>query len=143
MIFAAAPATPLSRPQLAWLAALVLLAQLPLAVHVPPWAAAAGAGLVAVRLALPADRLPPPRLRRWLLPLLALTVAIAIRLRFGYFLARDPCVAFLYVLVGIKYAETRNARDGGLLVCLALFLLLTQFFYTQTIGAALATLPAL
>jgi len=142
MIFASAPATPLTRAQLTWLAALVLLAQLPLALYVPLWIAAAGAGLVAARLALPAERLPSPQLRRWLLPLLALVVAIGIRMRFGYFLARDPCVAFLYVLVGIKYLETRNARDGGLLVCLALFLLLTQFFYTQTIGAALATLPA-
>jgi len=143
MIFAPAPATPLARSQLAWLAALVLLAQFPLALYVPLWTAAAGAGLVAARLALPADRLPPPRLRRWLLPLFAFAIAVGIRMKFGYFLARDPCVAFLYVLVVIKYLETRNTRDGGLLVCLALFLLLTQFFYSQTIGAALATLPAL
>src|SRR5262249_34149889 len=89
------------------------------------------------------DRLPSQRLRRVLLPVLAFAVAVAIRIKFGYFLGRDPCVAFLYVLVGIKYLETRNARDGGLLVCLALFLLLTQFFYLQTIVAALLTLPAL
>jgi transglutaminase-like putative cysteine protease len=78
-----------------------------------------------------------------LLPVLAVAFAIAIRAKFGYFLARDPCVAFLYVLVGIKYLETRNVRDGGLLVCLAVFLLLTQFFYAQTIFAALLALPAL
>ena len=61
----------------------------------------------------------------------------------GYFIARDPCVAFLYVLIGIKFLEARGARDGALLVCLALFLALTQFFYAQTILAALAALPAL
>jgi transglutaminase-like putative cysteine protease len=143
VIFATAPATPLTRIQLAWLGALVLLAQLTVASHVLPWVAVAGASLVLIRFVLAPDRLPSQRLRRILLPLLALAVAVAIRIKFGYFLGRDPCVAFLYVLVGIKYLETRNARDGGLLVCLALFLLLTQFFYAQTIFAALLMLPAL
>jgi transglutaminase-like putative cysteine protease len=143
VIFSVGSPAPLVRTQLAWLAALVFLSQLPLLPHVPLWVAAAGMALPAARLLLPADRWPSPRMRRWLLPLLALTLALAIRMRFGYLLARDPCVAFLYVLVGIKFAETRSARDGGLLVCLALFLLLTQYFYAQTIGAALVTLPAL
>jgi transglutaminase-like putative cysteine protease len=143
VIFAAAPATPLARTQLAWLGALVLLAQLTVASHVLPWIAGAGAALVLIRFVLSPDRLPSTRLRRVLLPVLALALAIAIRIKFGYFFARDPCVAFLYVLVGIKYLETRNARDGSLLVCLALFLLLTQFFYAQTIFAALLALPAL
>jgi transglutaminase-like putative cysteine protease len=142
MIFARAPATPLARSQLAWLAALVVLAQIPLWSHLPRWVAVTGAGLVATRLLLPADRPPPARLRRWLLPVLALAVAIGIRLSFGYFLARDPCVAFLYVLVGIKFIEAKSPRDGGLLVCLSLFLALTQFFYGQTIAAAVMGLPA-
>ena len=142
MIFARAPATPLARSQVAWLAALILLAQLPLWSHLPLWLAVTGSGLVAARLLLPADRPPPARLRRWLLPGLALAVAIGIRLSFGYFLARDPCVAFLYALVGIKFLEAKNPRDGGLLVCLALFLTLTQFFYGQTIAAAAIALPA-
>ena len=143
MIFAAAPATPLARTQLAWLAVLVLCAQLPLWIHVPPWAAVAGAALVVARFALPEELLGPARLRRWLLPLLAFAAAVVLRLQFGQFLARDPCVVFLYLLVGIKYVETRSARDGALLICLAMFLLLTQFFYAQTIGAALLTAPAL
>jgi len=143
VILATASAAPLARAQLAWLVALVFLSQLPLLPHVPLWVAAAGMALPAARLLLPADWWPSPGMRRWLLPLLALALAVAIRMRFGYLLSRDPCVAFLYVLVGIKFAETRSARDGGLLACLALFLLLTQFFYTQTIGAALITLPAL
>jgi transglutaminase-like putative cysteine protease len=140
-MFAAAPAAPLSRAHLAWLAALVLLAQLPLWTHLPLWIAATGSGLAAARLLLPAERLPPPQLRRILLPVLALGVGIGIRLQFGYFLARDPCVAFLYVLVGIKYLEAKNPRDGGVLVCLALFLTLSQFFYNQSIAAAAIALP--
>ena len=142
MIFAPAPATPLSRWQLAWLAALVVLAQVPLWTHLRLWIVIAGSGLVALRIALPADRPPPARLRRWLLPLLALAVGLGIRWDFGYFLARDPCVAFLYVLVSIKFVEAKSPRDGGLLVCLALFLALTQFFYGQSIASATIALPA-
>jgi transglutaminase-like putative cysteine protease len=142
VIFARAPATPLARSQLVWLATLVVLAQLPLWSHLPLWIAVTGSGLVAARLLLPADRLPPARLRRWLLPVLALAVGIGIRWSFGYFLARDPFVAFLYALVGIKFIEATSARDGSLLVCLALFLALTQFFYGQTIAAAAIALPA-
>ena len=70
----------------------------------------------------------------------ALAVAIGIRLHFGYFLARDPCVAYLYVLVGIKFLEAKGPRDGGLLVCLGL-LTLTQFFYNQGMRAAAIALP--
>jgi transglutaminase-like putative cysteine protease len=141
VIFARAPATPLARSQLLWLAALVLCAQLPLWPHLPSWIAALGSGLVVARLLLPADRPLSTRLRRWFLPSLALAVGIGIRMSFGYFLARDPCVAFLYTLVGIKFVETRSPRDGGLLACLALFVALTQFFYGQSIGAAVIALP--
>jgi transglutaminase-like putative cysteine protease len=140
-MFAPAIAAPLSRAQLAWLAALVVLAQCPLWTYLPLWIAVTGSGLAAARLLLPAHRLPPARLRRWLLPVLAFIVALGIRRQYGYLLARDPCVAFLYVLVGLKYIEAKSPRDGGLLVCLALFLTLTQFFYAQTIGAAAIALP--
>src|SRR5438477_543527 len=141
-VAARAPATPLNRLQLAWLATLVVLAQVPLWAHLRLWTIVVGSGLVAARIALPADRPLPTRLRRWLLPLLALAVGLAIRWDFGYLLARDPCVAFLFVLVGIKFVEAKSARDGGLLICLALFLALTQFFYGQSIWAATIALPA-
>jgi len=75
--------------------------------------------------------------------LLALAVGAGIRSEFGYFLARDPCVEFLYVLVGIKFLEARAVRDGTLLICLALFLSLTQFFFGQSLLAALLAMPTL
>jgi protein-glutamine gamma-glutamyltransferase len=141
-MLAAAPVAPLARSQLGWLAALVLFAQLPLWPHLPLWVTTVGSGLVVARLVMPADHPMPTRLKRWLLPLLALAVAVGVRSTYGYFLARDPCVAFLYALVGVKFMEALKARDGGLLVCLALFLLLTQYFYGQSIGAAAISLPA-
>jgi transglutaminase-like putative cysteine protease len=134
---------PLARTQLGALAALLLCAQMPLWAHIDRWIAVAGTALVVARLVFPFDRNNLRNLRRWLLPGLALAAAIGIRAEYGYFIARDPCVAFLYVLVGIKFLEARGARDGALLVCLALFLALTQFFYAQTILAAAAAVPAL
>ena len=136
-----APA-PLTYAQTAWLAALLLCAQLPLWGDVLTWVAVAGTGLVLIRL-LPSLQTAGGRWRRWALPVAAVVAAIGIRAQLGYFLARDPCVQFLYILVGIKFIESRNTRDGTLLICLALFLTVTQFFYTQTIVSALLALPAL
>lgn len=134
---------PLARTQLGALAALLLCAQMPMWVHIDRWIAAVGTALVIARVVFPFDRSSLRKLRRWLLPAFAVAAAIGIRAEYGYFLARDPCVAFLYVLVGIKFLEARGARDGALLVCLALFLAMTQFFYAQTILAAVAAMPAL
>ena len=140
--------TALSRTQVRWLGALLIAVQLPQTPHVPVWVACAGIALVGLRLALAnRDRqeggaraaLAGP----WLLAAFAVAAGFAIRQSFGYFLGRDPCVAFLYVLVGIKFIETRNARDGTLLVCLACFLVVTPFFYSQSLLATAAALPAL
>jgi protein-glutamine gamma-glutamyltransferase len=134
---------PLTPVQVAWLGALLVSAQWPLWSHLLIWNAVAGAALVVARVALPPKWRALTGHRRWLLPLLALAAALGIRTELGYFLARDPCVQFLYLLVGIKFIEARDTRDGTLLICLALFLSLTQFFYLQTITAALSAVPVL
>lgn len=136
-------APPLLPVQVAWLGALLVAAQWPLWSHILIWNAVAGGALVVARVALPPRWRALTGHRRWLLPLLAAAGALGIRSELGYFLARDPCVQFLYLLVGIKFIEARDTRDGTLLICLALFLSLTQFFYVQTIAAALSTLPVL
>ena len=133
--------------QIRCLGALLLAAQLPQAPHLPIWVAAAGIMLVGVRFALlRRDRLrplaPPARIPSWALVLFAAAAALAVRASFGYIVGRDPSVAFLYILVAIKYLETRSTRDGTLLVCLACFLLVTPFLYSQSLLAALAALPA-
>ena len=130
---------PLSRSQSRWLAAFLLCAQAPHWAQLPIWMSAAGSLLILVHFAIAPQR----KISRWLLPSLAATAALGIRFHYGYFVARDPCVAFLDVLVGIKFAEARTTRDGGLLVCLGLFLTLTEFFYGQTMASAAASAPAL
>ncbi len=133
--------------QITNLGVLLVAAQLPQAVHLPIWVAVFGFALVVLRLVLVRrdrrrPRATPARIPSWALALFALAIAFAIRKSYGYFVGRDPCVAFLFVLVGIKFLEVRTLRDGSLLVCLAIFLLITPFFYSQSMLAALAALPA-
>jgi transglutaminase-like putative cysteine protease len=144
----AASGPALSPAQSSWLGVLLLASQLPQLPFVPVWVAGFGAALVVLRLALLAhDRrrpdAPPARIPALALVLFALVTAGAIRTSFGYFVGRDPCVAFLFVLVGIKYLEAKSARDATLLVCLSSFLVVTPFFYSQSPLSALAGLPAL
>ena len=139
---------PLDATQVRWLGALILCAQLPQAPHLPLWIAAYGLLLVGLRFALlRRDGLrpdtPPARIPSWTLVLFAIASALAVRSSFGYLLGRDPSVAFLFILVGIKFLETRTVRDGTLLVALASFLLVTPFFRSQSPFAAFAALPAL
>jgi transglutaminase-like putative cysteine protease len=136
----------LSPLQARWLGALVIAAQLPQAPHLPIWVAVTGVMLVGVRIVLlrPDPLRPqaaPARIPSWALALFAVAAAVAVRQSFGYLVGRDPSVAFLYILVAIKYLETRTTRDGTLLVCLACFLSMTPFFYSQSLFAALAALP--
>jgi transglutaminase-like putative cysteine protease len=137
----------LSPRKVKWLGALLLAAQLPQAPHLPIWVAITGLVLVAVRMyLLRRDPLrpdaPPARIPSWALAVFAVVTALALRQSYGYFVGRDPSVAFLYILVAIKFLETRTSRDGGLLVCLACFLTMTPFFYSQSLFAALAAAPA-
>jgi transglutaminase-like putative cysteine protease len=143
----APPDDTLSISQVRWLGALMLATQLPMLVYVPVWIAILGTALVGLRFVLiarsarrPND--PPPIIRSWVLGLLAVVTAIAIREHMGYFIGRDPCVAFLFALIGIKYLETRRYRDGTLIVCLACLLIVTPFFYSQSLLAAAAAVPA-
>ncbi len=140
------PATAtIERASLHALAALLLLVQLPHVLHLPPWTSLLGATIVGARLyALerPALAVLDRLLSSVSLTLVCVAGAVAIRLHYGYFIGRDPCVAFLFLLVAAKFAELRRPADATFLMCLAAFLLLTQYFYSQTILAALVTLPA-
>jgi hypothetical protein len=138
----------LSPAQIHWLGALLLATQLPKLAYVPIWIACLGTMLVGLRFVLVARSVnrrdpAPETIRSWVLGLLALATAIAIRHSLGYFIGRDPCVAFLFALIGIKYLETRNARDGTLIVCLACLLIVTPFFYSQSLFAAALAVPAI
>lgn len=113
------------------LALVVLLAQAGHYIHLPVWIALVGSTLVLARIALAyrGIRLPGSII----LSIVAALLAAGIRWHYGYFIGRDPCVAFLYVLVGIKFLEARRDRDFTMVVCLAAFLALGVYFYRQSL----------
>lgn len=127
------------------LAALLTLVQLPHVLNLPIWVSLFGIGIIALRVY--ARGTPNKRAWRYLFSSPAVTTvaivgALLIRLHYGYFLGRDPCVAFLFLLVSLKFAEYRRSADATLLLGLACVLMLTQYFYSQSIIAAVVTLPA-
>jgi protein-glutamine gamma-glutamyltransferase len=143
------PAAVLAPPQIRWLGAMLIAAQLPQAPYLPLWIATFGLVLVALRLWLThrdgaRPTAAPARIPSWTLVLFALATAWFVRLSYdGHLAGREPSVAFLFILVGIKFLESRTRRDGMLLVCLASFLLITPFLTSQSPFAALMALPAL
>ncbi len=142
-----APATslPMNKTTIHALAALLFLAQLPHLLHLPFWVSVLGMSVVTLKLV--ESKYHQHRIIKLILSsggmtLIAVGSALLIRLHFGYFMGRDPCVAFLFILVSAKFAEIRKPGDATLLLCLAGFLLLTQYFYSQSILSAIITLPA-
>jgi len=126
------------------LGALLFLSQLPHLLHLPLSVSIIGVGIVVIKLW--AHHRPSVIFNTLLSPIVMTITAFAgamlVRMHYGYFMGRDPCVAFLFILVSAKFAEVRKPSDSTLLLCLASFLLLTQYFYSQSILSALITLPA-
>jgi transglutaminase-like putative cysteine protease len=136
---------PPNRPALApaqtgWLLATGLATMTPLTPHVPGWLAAVAALTLLWRawLAWRRQALPP----RWLLTLLVVAGSGGVAIHFHTLLGQNPGVALLILFLALKQLETRTVRDGLTTVFLAYFLALAQFFYSQAIPAALATVLA-
>jgi len=118
-----------------------LLAQLPLIWHLPLWIAVPGMLLVLRKVTA------QPKQNHTLHPILllvflALAVA-AVYVHYGYWIGRDPCIAFLFLLLSFKYTETNRTPDASLLIILCAFLLMTQFFFRQSLIAAILSVPSM
>jgi transglutaminase-like putative cysteine protease len=74
---------------------------------------------------------------RGLLILLGLLALFGVVAYFHKLTGRDPGVALLLLMVGLKALETRNLRDCMLVAFLGYFIVITGFFYSQSIPAAL------
>lgn len=84
-------------------------------------------------------RMPP----RWLLlPASALTM-VGVYWTYKTFFGRDAGVAILVLLLSFKLLEMRAKRDLFVIVFLSFFLILTNFFYSQSIGTALMMMIAI
>jgi transglutaminase-like putative cysteine protease len=123
------------------LIASILMAAAPHAGHLLPWVSALCAMLLIWRayLAYGGTTLPP----RWMLLGITLGgtggIAISLHTLFG----REAGVTLLVLLSTLKLLELRAARDAALVIYLACFLLVTHFFFSQSIPSALFALAAL
>jgi transglutaminase-like putative cysteine protease len=121
--------------------AVITWVAVPLTQQVPLWCNALGAAVILWRgwLALRSRPLPSTL---WRFGLLALAV-LGTLLSYRTLLGRDAGVTLLMVLLTLKTLELRARRDAFVVFFLSFFLMLTQFFYSQSLVTALAMLLAL
>jgi protein-glutamine gamma-glutamyltransferase len=137
------PAVPLSRDKqdTLLLLASVVLVLLPHTAHLPPWVTLLCGATLAWRalLTLLGRRMPANLV---LVPLAIAAMAGVLR-TYHTVLGRDAGVAMLVLLVAFKMLEMHARRDLFVVVFLCFFLVLTNFFYSQSIGTALLMLVSI
>ncbi|PIY29639.1 MAG: DUF3488 domain-containing protein [Comamonadaceae bacterium CG_4_9_14_3_um_filter_60_33] len=113
----------------------------PLSLQVPLWCSLLSATVIVWRAVLAWRGQPLPS-RWWLLGLLLLSV-VGTLISFKTILGRDAGVTLVVVLLALKTLELRARRDAFVVFFLGFFLMLTNFFYSQSLLTAAAMLVGL
>lgn len=114
-------------------AALMVLA--PHFAHLPLWVSLAVCATLLWRAAITWRGKRMPAL--WLLAPVAVAAMAGVYLSYSTLLGRDPGVAMLTLLLAFKLLEMRAKRDLFVVIFLSFLVLLTSFFYSQTMLTAL------
>jgi len=124
-----------------WLLAVALATAGPHAGHLPLWLSLLVGGALLWRAGLwfQGGQLPP----RWSLALLVIGAVAGIGWQFHSLLGKDAGVAMLVVFMALKPLEMRSPRDALVIIMLGYFLLLTHYFYSQSIPTGLWLLTAM
>ena len=107
----------------------------PHAVHLPTWIPALVAVVLLARFYFGWRHRKLPK--QWLLIVVALTCTAGVALSYRTLYGRDVGVAMLTVMMSLKVMEMTRPRDTMVVVLLAYFLVVTNFFYSQSIPTAL------
>ena len=112
-----------------------MLVLLPHFMHLPIWVSVLVVTLLGWRswITFAGNRLPP----RWVLLPVSVMAMGGIYLAFHTLFGRDAGVAMLALLLVLKLLEMHARRDLFVVLFLSFFLLLTNFFYSQSIPTAL------
>ncbi len=131
----------LDRGATPWLFAAALATTLPHVEHQPVWLSAMSGLLLlwAGWLWHRNQRLPGT----WLLAVIATLGCSAVFVEYRTLLGRDAGVSMLVMFMAMKLLELKSRRDGMIIVTLGYFLLLTHYFYSQSIPTGLWLLLAL
>ena len=131
----------MSKPLTYGLLLSILMVIAPHADHLPLWVSGLCAGLLLWRAWLTYTGKPLPK--RWLLMLITVAGTAGIVLTFHTLFGREAGVTLLMMLATLKLMELRDARDAMVLVYLACFIIITNFFYSQSIPTALYLLATM
>ncbi|MFG6490389.1 transglutaminaseTgpA domain-containing protein [Roseateles sp. BYS78W] len=124
-----------------FLLAVITAVMAPHAGHLPPWATAL-TGLVLLWRGQLAWRQRPLPSRWWLIGIAAIYAALT-WLTFRTLVGREAGITLLTVLMALKTMELRARRDAFVVFFLGFFLVLTQFFYSQSLPTAVGALVSL
>lgn len=127
--------TPLSLRNTLWLLAALAMVTAPHAERLPWWVSALVIVFMLWRIYLGYHRLPLPR--KWLLLLIVAGATAGIYLQYRTIIGRDAGVTLLFIMLALKGLETQTRRDAILLIFICYFVVVTNFFYSQTIPTAL------
>ncbi len=119
----------------------ILMVIAPHALHLPPWIVALCSALLLWRAYLTRSGNPLPK--RWLLMTITLASAGGILIEYHTLFGREAGVTLLILLTTLKFMELRGARDATVMVYLACFIIITNFFYSQSIPTALYMIATL
>jgi protein-glutamine gamma-glutamyltransferase len=123
------------------LLASILMVSIPHAAHLPPWVIALCIALLGWRAYLNfSDTALPPR---WLLFLLSFASVAGLFASYRTLFGREAGVTLLILLAALKLLELRALRDATVLIYLSCFIIITNFFYSQSIPTALMMLASL
>ena len=107
----------------------------PHAVHLPTWIPALVALVMLARFYAGWRQRKLPN--KWLLITVALACTAGVGLSYRTLYGRDVGVAVLTVMMALKVMEMNRPRDTMVVVLIAYFLVVTNFFYSQSIATAL------
>lgn len=131
----------MNKPLIYGLLLSILMVTAPHADHLPLWVSALCAALLVWRTYLTYSGNPLPK--RWLLQAITFASIGGILAGFHTLFGREVSVTLLILLTTLKFMELRSPRDATVLVYLACFIIITNFFYSQSIPTALYMLATL
>ena len=109
--------------------------------HIPLWVIALCASVLTWRSYLTWQDQPLPV--RWLLMMITVSSMGGILIEYHTLFGREVGVTLLIVLATLKLMELRTRRDAMALIYLCCFILITRFFYSQSLPTALTMLATL
>lgn len=120
---------------LVWLLLSLALATAPHLGRLPLWVGPICLVMGLWRLGILRSNAPLPR--KWLLILIAFAATAGIFAHYHTLLGRDAGVALLVTMIALKLMEMKTLRDTMVVIFLSYFLVITHFFYSQSIPTAL------